>query len=131
MDAGPRSPEAALAAAIRESLHATRDYRGLCLRAVRQLLAVPARDPNARAAWEATPARDRHEGHPPPGAPIFWAVGRYGHVALSAGAQLCWTTDLLRPGKLDVVPLVQIRHLWGADLHGWTSSLNGVRLDLG
>jgi hypothetical protein len=110
---------------MRESLHPQKDYSGFCLKAVREMLLIPVRDPSAKAAWEATPDRHRHQGMPPPGAPVFFQVGKFWHVALSAGFWLCWSTDVLRKGRFDVLPISEVERLWGAQYLGWSTTLNG------
>lgn len=123
-----RSSREALAWALSESLRPKRSYEGLCLRAVRSALNVPSLYPDAHAAWDGVPASDRFRTLPPPGKPIFWRVGKHGHVALSCGFGVCWSTDILRRGKFDVVPLAFIEDRWGAAFLGWSESLNGVDL---
>lgn len=110
---------------------APRLWRGLCLMFVRSMLDVDYKHPSAIEAWRAIPPLQRHEEDtdPPPGVPLFWAGGRYGHVALSAGKRgYCWSTDIKRVGKVDRVPIDLIRARWGLDYLGWAESINGVRV---
>lgn len=98
------------------------------MKQTRLLLRVPAGAPNAIGAWEAVTPKHRHDTAPPVGVPVFWAVGRHGHVALSAGHGLVWSIDIRRPGRLDPVWIEEFHRSWGADLLGWTDRLNGVPL---
>lgn len=125
-----RPPREALAWVLIESLRPTASYEGLCLRGVRTALSIPALYPSAIKAWEAVPGDERNRTLPPPGKPIFWALGKHGHVALSCGFGVCWSTDILRRGKFDVVPTALIERRWGGRYLGWSESLNGVSLPL-
>lgn len=124
-----RTGSTAVAAAITQAKRETEDWRGMCLRFVRTCLGVPARHRDAKTAWTATAPGDRHDGaKPPPGVPVFWAVGAHGHVALSAGGGLVWSTDILRPGQVDLVRVDTITRAWAARYLGWTETLNGQRV---
>lgn len=120
----------ALAEARRQN-PAERDLAGWCLLSVRTWLGIPSRHRSAIAAWNATPPDQRHtRGVPPAGAPVFWAIGKFGHVALSAGSGRVISTDIKRGGKADLVDLDLIAARWGARYLGWTESLNGHRVPL-
>lgn len=105
---------------------------GMCLREVRECYAVPAMYMDAAQAWEQ--AKHKHRtGDPadiPRGAPVFWTGGSegHGHIAIGTGWGKCWSTDILRPGYFDKVPVDMIRARWGMRLVGWTEDLNGVRV---
>lgn len=124
-----RAGSAAVAWAIGQARRETQDWRGFCLRFVRTCLGVPAKQASAKAAWDAVAPADRHhDDTPPPGVPVFWAVGRFGHVALSAGGGRVWSTDILRSGQVDLVSIATITRAWDADYLGWAETLNGVRV---
>lgn len=125
-----RSVEETLRAARRESLRPSRSYEGLCLMFVRQMWGVAALHPNAITAWDECPPEHRHSGTAPPGAPIVWEVGQHGHVAVALGHGVCWTTDLLRRGKVDCAASALVGTRWRARRLGWMSQLNGVVLPL-
>lgn len=102
-------------------------WEGLCLKRVRTLLGVPARHPSAWEAWKH--AQDRHYSrNPPRGVPVFWRGGRWGHVALSDGNGMCFSTDIKRKGKLDRVKISLIHDRWGYVYVGWSEDVNGVRV---
>lgn len=117
---------AALARAIAEHRDPTQDWEAMCLRFVRTCLGVPARYSYATQAYQHTTKRGGTTGDPPPAVPIWWAGGRYGHVALSAGGGYCWSNDILRVGKVDKVTISTITRGWGMDYKGWTEDINGV-----
>lgn len=125
-----RTGERAIAWAIRESIHPTRDYRGLCLQFVRHSLDVPARYPSARVAWQSLEPELRRRDRPPPGAPTWWEVGLHWHIALHLGSWVYLSTDVQRVGLVDAVPGALIRQRWGARWLGWSPELNGVPLSL-
>jgi hypothetical protein len=127
-----RTGEEAIAVARRESSDGTRFDVGLCLQRVRLCYGVAALYGDATTAW----LRAGHK-HPttdpaaiPRGVPIFWTGGSsgHGHVAISAGNGECWSTDILRRGRWDKVPIRLIGTTWGLRLVGWTEDLNGVRV---
>jgi len=80
----------------------------------------------ALEAWNKTPANMKHPGddNPPVNAPVYWGGGQ-GHVALSDGQGGVWSTDILRPGKVDNVPLNQITLQWGKPYLGWAEGEPG------
>lgn len=123
-----RRPNQALAWCLAESLDPTGSYQGLCLRFVREAFNVRAMHPSAKAAWKAIPDEQRHRSTAPPGVPVYWRVAEHWHIAVSLGAGVCWSTDILRRGRADVVPLRVIENRWGADYLGWSRLLNGVQL---
>jgi hypothetical protein len=123
-----RTSRQALAWILSESLRPTRSYRGLCLRAVREAYGVAAMHPTARAAWQAIPDAQRFRSAPPVGVPLYWKVGEYWHIGVSLGSGVCWSTDILRSGRFDVVPIGLLERKWGADYLGWSRLLNGVLL---
>lgn len=105
---------------------------GLCLREVRTCYGVPAQAPDAAAAWWAAKLRHRTTDPTsiPRGAPVFWTGGTsgHGHIAISTGGGNCWSTDILRAGYFDHVPINLIHQRWGLTLVGWTEDLNSVRV---
>lgn len=129
-----RLGSAAVAAALREHKSPSRVWlsaqgNGLCLQYTREMLGVPAKYASAIIAWTHVAKADRHGGaEPPPGVPVFWRVGRWGHVALSAGGGYVWSTDILRKGKVDKVRISYLSRKWGADYLGWGETLNGKRV---
>lgn len=102
---------------------------GYCLKTVRDPeFRIPALYPDAETAWEEAdqkhPTADPHDI--PRGAVVFWTNGRHGHVALSAGGGLCWTTDYRRPGYVDLAPIASLASWCGGTLVGWAEDLNGI-----
>ncbi|MET8703665.1 peptidase M23 [Kitasatospora sp. NPDC004723] len=58
--------------------------------------------------------------NPPPGALLFWDTGSdAGHVALYVGNGQVASSDILRPGYIDIVPAEQIETKWNAVYLGW------------
>lgn len=110
-----------------------------CLMRTRALYGAPAIGDfdgdgaaDAEDGWKAT----QHK-HPttvptgiPAGVPVWWGGGSgdHGHVAISAGAGMCWSTDIERTGRYDLVPITRIRDRWGLPLLGWSEDINGVRV---
>lgn len=118
------TPSSALARARDEHTDPTRSWAGYCLMFTRTCLGIPAVHPDADAAWNS--AEKRHStGTPPAGAPVFWAVGEHGHVALSDGKGNVWSNDILRRGRIDLVAISTITNRWNARYRGWAEDLNG------
>jgi hypothetical protein len=116
---------------VRPSAKAPRRWKGLCLAFVRTCRGFPPTGIfNANEAWRRT-KRKRLRGTPPPGAPIYWAVGKHGHVALSAGNGRCYSNDIRRSGRIDLVPISEITRKWGARYRGWAEDYVGTTLPLG
>jgi hypothetical protein len=122
--------EAAIAEARREHDDGVTFPLGMCLQRVRLCYDVAALYTDAATAW----LRARHR-HPqvdpaafPRGVPVFWTGGSagHGHIAIATGDGECWSTDILRGGHWDKVPIDLIRQRWGLALVGWTEDLNGV-----
>jgi hypothetical protein len=106
--------------------HGSAIWGGLCLKFVRTSLNIPAHFPSAKAAWEGTSIHSRHmRGVAPKGVPVFFKIGQFWHVVLSAGNGYCWSTDIKRSGLPDLVPISLITKRWGAQYLGWTDTLNG------
>lgn len=119
-------PKEALAVAAKEHASASRNWTGYCLIFVRTTLGVSSRYPSAENAYWNSRYKMGTSHTAPAGVPIWWTNGRYGHVALSAGDGYCWSTDILRTGKVDKVSIDYITRSWGQTYRGWTRDINGV-----
>lgn len=102
-----------------------RSYNGLCQSFCRTAYGVPAWAPSAIAAWKRIPADAKHRGAPstaPRGALLYYAGGKYGHVAIAAGKKThdkCLSNDYVRQGKIDYAPRTFDR--WGLQYLGWST----------
>lgn len=99
-----------------------------CLVFVRFCFNVGPRDGSAEIGFNQTEFRHGTDGTPPLGVPVWWTNGGSGHVALSTGDGSCYSTDILRHGKVDKVAISFITRQWGANYRGWTEDVNGVRV---
>lgn len=132
-----RTGSAAVAFALKEHKTPSRVWvsekgNGVCLEFTRTCLGVGPRFGSAIIAWSHVPKDERHGGaNPPPGVPVFWQIGAFGHVAISAGGGYVWSTDILRKGQVDKVRIGFITQHWNATYLGWAESVNGVRVDDG
>lgn len=125
----PATPDQARANA--RALHENSTYVGVgyCLRTVRDPeFRIPGLYPDAETAWEEAELQHRTTNplEIPRGAIPFWTNGRFGHVALSVGGGLCWTTDYRRPGYVDLAPIAALGPWCGGRLVGWAEDLNGI-----
>lgn len=87
---------------------------------------------DAEDGWKAT--QHKHAASDfasiPANVPLWWGGGSsdHGHVAVSAGNAMCWSTDIRRTGYFDLVPIAEISQRWGLPFLGWTEDINGVRV---
>lgn len=126
---GNASKVAATSNAKHQQTNPSQNWHDLCLKFVRTVLQVPAKAPRAIDAWHAVPDGHQHGWYnPPAGVPVFWSGGSSGagHVALADGHGHVYSSDILRDGKVDLVPIATIHAKWGLTYLGWTESLNGV-----
>lgn len=76
--------------------------------------------------WLSTPTAMKHPGdtNPPPGALVYWieqSGSGAGHVALSQGNGMIYSTDISGNGTVSSVPLSEINQKWGLRYLGWAS----------
>src|SRR6266540_2852787 len=118
----------ALAFARAEHLSRSRDWTGMCLAFSRSCWQVPPLYGNATEGWMAT--KNRGTGTSPPGALEWWTGGSrgYGHVALSAGSEEIWTSDLIRQGQIDLAQRSIVSQKWGLSYAGWSRDINEVKV---
>jgi hypothetical protein len=122
-----RTGSAAVAYALGQHYHPYRSWYRDCQMFVRSCLNVGALYGSAESGYYHT--RYRHStGTPPPGVPVWWTDGGFGHVALSAGGGYCWSNDYVRQGRIDKVPISSITRHWGKRYRGWSEDINGVRI---
>ncbi len=116
----PRSPVVALAYA--KSVE--RYDSGMCLKFVRTRYGV---GPRAASASEGFAMTDhRHTSTPPPGVPVWWTGGEFGHVAISAGGGYVISTDWPRAGAVGRVAIRTITDRWNKRYRGWSEDVNEV-----
>ncbi|WP_109509701.1 hypothetical protein [Nocardioides speluncae] len=101
---------------------------GWCLVFARRAFNVGPLYASAEDGWHAAEFRHGTTSTPPLGVPVWWTNGRHGHVAVSSGDGNCYSTDILRTGKVDKVAISFITRKWGQRYRGWTEDINGVRI---
>lgn len=79
---------------------------------------------NANQSWTAATMK-RTNGNPPAGACVYWAVGRYGHIALSLGGGYVRSTDWPSKGSVGTVSISRLSSAWGATYRGWSADYAG------
>lgn len=102
-------------------------YR-LCQSFVRQSFGLPGIYATAIDAWRAGTKRPNTPmGSVPAGVPVYWAPN---HVALSIGNGNCISTDVLRAGDADVVPIASLSNgvNWSLNYLGWSTEVSGRRI---
>lgn len=128
----PNTPKQAIAKAEAETRAKGVYDAGLCLRHVRLWFGIAAKYPSAIEAWEGAGGAGGDATHTvldaPPGVPMFWRGGRFGHIALSAGDGMIYTTDLPQRGRTGLVKASLVEERWNYKYLGWSETLNGVRV---
>jgi hypothetical protein len=120
--------KAAVDFAAAQANNATRDWTGICLIFVRMCFNVGPAAPDAAAGYQAAKFKHGTGGTPPLGVPLWWTGAPHGHVAISTGDGNCFSSDILRTGKVDKVPISKITRQWGKAYKGWSEDINGVRI---
>ncbi len=102
----------------------------LCEKFVRTAFNVGPGYGSAIEAWGG--AKYRHgianTASVPAGVPVYWAGGKYGHVALSTGGGRIISTDFPDSGKIGVGTIAGLTSKWNKQLLGWTEDINGTRI---
>jgi hypothetical protein len=103
-----------------------------CLLMVREAFGLSGGEATAQSAWTAA-QKDKatysyDASNPPPAnVPIFWSgPNSAGHVALSAGGGMAFSTDIGGDGTVSLVPISSISSWLGQQPEGWSSELEGV-----
>lgn len=104
----------------------TQSWKGLCQSHCRHAYGVPAWAPSAILAWGKIPRAYKHVGGKPSAAPrgalLYYAGGKFGHVALAAGVKTsdkCLSNDYVESGKIGFAPRTFDR--WGLKYLGWST----------
>lgn len=82
--------------------------------------------PHAKSAWEQATQKVTDGSTPPVGAPVYWRVGQYWHIAVSLGGGLCRSTDVPSKGKVGTIKIADLSKSWGATYLGWSRDYAGV-----
>jgi len=107
--------------------------KGLCLRTCRLAWGLPPHRPSAIEEWNSIPnAYKRNDPtRAPIGAPHFWSVGKYGHIAIQAEHEgFVWSTDAPKTDRVGLVDITWFSRNWRAKYLGWSLYLNGQILPL-
>lgn len=123
--ANPKTPAQAVARMAYWRANGTYVGVGMCMRTVSRAYGwYGSGEQSAWSFWRHEPERYCHYTgvtSAPAGALIIWRGGPhgYGHVAISAGNGYCYSTDIARNGRVDLVPITRIQRQWGLVLRGW------------
>ena len=106
----------------------SQNWDHMCQSFVRQSFGLPGIYDTASEAWFAglkrgnTPINDI-----PAGVPVYWGPN---HVALSTGGGNCISTDVLRAGWPDEVPIATLHNgvHWSLTFRGWSPEVSGRRI---
>jgi len=120
----PWKPWEAVAYAKGQVTRPYEDYHAMCDHFVASCYGyVGSGYPTAYAHWLGIPPAHRTPDgpNPPHGALVFWKGGSSGagHVAIVVGDRQIASNDIIRDGKIDLVPLGTITAKWGQEYLGW------------
>lgn len=128
---------ASQAAAWAEARDGGIGWRSRSLSFVRQSWDLPPIDGSAQQEWDGVPLAARHgDRRPPVGAPCYWkGPTPDGHAAVvveyRGETPYVASTDVVKWGRIDLVPLRRIERVWpSAHWLGWASALHGRPLPL-
>lgn len=125
-----RSAPDAVTAARLEVRHPSQNWTGYCLKFVRTMRNVQLKYSDANESWAHSPVK-HYNNHPPKGVPFYYSVGTHGHVVMADENGYCFSTDVLREGKVDRISLGAPVNSWNAKGRGWSPYLNGKLVYLG
>lgn len=118
-----RSYAAAVAYAEGQRRRPSRNWAGMCQAFARSCVGANGWAGTALSAWNAIPRAHRHGGTPRPGSLVYFdspsRTGEAGHAVFMADGGYCYSTDIVRHGKVDKVPLAWIHSRWGMRQLGW------------
>lgn len=117
----------AKARAAAEAANPSRDWTGWCQVFAQACVGAAPWGASAQDAWNQIPNARTHDGTPWAGSLAYWSGGSrgFGHVAFAVENGYVYSTDILRPGKVDLVPYTTIHERWGQTYLGyidWTPS---------
>jgi len=99
-------------------------YPNLCLKATRTALGIPSKYASAISAWRNIPRSKRHSGIAPPGYPMFFGIGRYGHVVISLDGKGLVASNMSNWYPRGIMKAVSYKLF--SNYLGWSTQLNGV-----
>lgn len=121
-----RSVQEVIEFAKKQQAHPTQNWHGLCQSFCRQAYGVNAWSPSAITAWGQIARNQKRSGGSPSDAPrgalLYYAGGKYGHVAIAAGVKTtvsCFSNDYVEDGAIDRAPRTFSR--WGLKYLGWSN----------
>ena len=102
---------------------------GMCLYETQAAFNAPHMYPNAITQWHA--AKDKHPGDRTPkyGAPVCFAGGEHGHIAMYVGNGKVRSTDAGGRGKMATVSIDWFQRHWGYHYLGWIGDIGGQKID--
>lgn len=99
---------------------------GMCLEYVWRCIDAPYKVgiPDANAAWTKA-TQKRYTTNPPAGAPVYFAGGQHGHIAMSLGGGKIRSTDWPSKGYVGNTTISYLASRWGLRYRGWSADYAG------
>jgi len=108
-------------------------FKGWCHKTCQNAWKLPVKYNSAIDAWHHVPASAKHTDmtNVPVGAPIFFEIGKFGHVVLQSDKKgYVISTDAPKSDFVGEVPLEWFKKHWGVEPLGWASVYNDTKLQL-
>jgi hypothetical protein len=127
-----RSYTDARAWAVGQTAKPAQNWSGMCQKFARSCVNAGSWATSALNAWNSTPAIHRHTNAPRGGALAYFGDTQPGHAVFvdPANPAYCFSSDILRPGKIDRVPIKLITTKWGLRYRGWIDWTSSGALSL-
>jgi hypothetical protein len=111
----------------------TAGFQGWCHKTCQNAWGLPVKYASAIDAWNHIPKEARHTDfeNAPIGAPIFFNIGKFGHVVIQSDKKgVVIGTDSPKKDFVGEVPLTWFKKNWGVEPLGWASIYNDVKLTM-
>ncbi len=103
---------------------------GMCLWETQRAFNVPTHMfPNAITQWYQSKHKHSGDRRPPIGAPVCFAGGNHGHIAIYVGNGLVRSSDAGGAGRMATVSIDWFRRHWGYTYLGWIGDIAGQKID--
>lgn len=125
-----RSYHDAVAWAENQRLHPSQNWTGLCQKFARSTVNAAPFGGTALDAWHSRPNSAKVFNRAVAGGLGYFGTHEPGHAVFVVGNSYCYSTDILRQGKVDKVPIALITQRWGLPFLGTLIAVPEGKLNL-